>query len=75
MEWRLNSLEMDAALKAAEWFSPASSKRKKRQPYTPKFIASLHQQLVLEDPFDAAVFACLTTCFYAAAQVGEFLVP
>lgn len=29
----------------------------------------------LEDPFDAAVFACLTTCFYAAARVGEFVVP
>src|SRR5271170_16284 len=31
-------------------------------------------QLVLDDPFDAAVFACLTTCFYAAARVGEFVV-
>ena len=29
----------------------------------------------LDDPFDAAVFACLTTCFYAAARVGEFVVP
>ena len=28
-----------------------------------------------DDPFDSAVFACLTTCFYAAARVGEFLVP
>jgi hypothetical protein len=30
---------------------------------------------VLNDPFDAAVFACLTTCFYAAARLGEFVVP
>ena len=35
----------------------------------------LRQQLKDEDPFDTAVFACLTTCFYAAARVGEFVVP
>jgi len=52
-----------------------SSKRKKRQPYTTEFIIKLRQQLNLNDPLDAAVFACLTTCFYAAARVGEFLVP
>ena len=75
LEWRLNTLETEAVLKAADRLTPASSKRKKRLPYTPEFITSLRQHLMLEDPFDAAVFACLTICFYAAAQVGEFLVP
>lgn len=75
LEWKLNPLEMDALLKGAERLAPPSSKRKKRQPYTPDFITKLRQQLSLDDPFDAAVFACLTTCFYAAARVGEFLVP
>jgi hypothetical protein len=75
LEWRLNPLEMDAVLKGADRLAPPSSKRKKRQPYTPEFITSLRQHLRLDDPFDAAVFACLTTCFYAAARVGEFLVP
>jgi hypothetical protein len=75
LEWKLNSWETDAALKGAERLAPPSSKRKKRQPYTPEFIARLRQHLKLEDPFDAAVFACLTTCFYAAARVGEFVVP
>ena len=28
----------------------------------------------LEDPLDAAVFACLTTCFYASGRLGEFTV-
>ena len=28
----------------------------------------------LDVPLDAAVFACLTTCFYAAGRVGEFTV-
>lgn len=66
---------MDALLKGADRLAPPSSKRKKRQPYTPEFIAKLRHQLKLDDPFDVAVFACLTTCFYAAARVGEFLVP
>ena len=75
LEWRLNSLELDAALKGAERLAPPSSRRKKRQPYTPDFITKLREHLTLDDPFDAAVFACLTTCFYGAARVGEFVVP
>ena len=74
LEWRLNSLELDAALKGAERLAPPSSRRKKRQPYTPDFIAKLRDHLMLNDPLDAAVFACLTTCFYGAARVGEFVV-
>jgi hypothetical protein len=75
LQWRPDHLELDAVLRAAERLTPSSSKRKKRQPYTPEFIARLRLQMALEDPFDAAVFACLTTCFYAAARVGEFVVP
>ena len=41
----------------------------------PEFITKLRDHLKLDKPLDAAVFACLTTCFYAAARVGEFLVP
>ena len=73
--WDLNPLEMEAALKGAEKLAPPSSKRKKRQPYTPYIIALLRQHLNLDDPFDAAVFACLVICFYAAARLGEFVVP
>ncbi|KAH8976763.1 hypothetical protein EDB86DRAFT_2766097, partial [Lactarius hatsudake] len=29
----------------------------------------------LDEPLDAAVFACLATCFYASARLGEFTVP
>ena len=75
LQWRPDRLELEAVLRAAERLTPSSSKRKKRQPYTPDFIAKLRLQLALDDPFDAAVFACLTTCFYAAAQVGEFVMP
>jgi hypothetical protein len=66
--------EMDTMLRAAEKLAPISSKRKKRQPYTPTFIIALRHHLNLEDSLDAAVFACLTTCFYASARLGEFTV-
>ena len=75
LEWKLNQLEMDAVLRGAERLAPPSSKRKKRLPYTPEFIMELRQHLRPDDPFDTAVLACLVTCFYAAARVGEFLVP
>jgi hypothetical protein len=41
LEWRLNPSEIDTTLKGAEWLTPPSSKRKKRQPYTPKFMTKL----------------------------------
>ena len=75
LEWKLDPLELEAALKGAERLAPLSSKRKKRQPYTVIFITTVRDQLNLDDPFDAAVFACLVICFYAMARLGEFLVP
>jgi hypothetical protein len=75
LPWKLNSMEMDALMKGAERLTPASSRRKKRVPYTPDFLASLRLQLCLDQPFDAAAWACLTACFYAAARVGELTVP
>ncbi|KAF8952987.1 DNA breaking-rejoining enzyme [Flammula alnicola] len=72
--WRLEKAEMDAMLRAAEKLTPTTSKRKPRRPYTPDFMIALRRHLDLNDPLDAAVFACLTTCFYASARVGEFAV-
>ncbi|KDQ58869.1 hypothetical protein JAAARDRAFT_56912 [Jaapia argillacea MUCL 33604] len=72
--WCLNEPEMEALLKAATNLALASSKRKKRQPYTINFITVLQENLNLDDPLDASVFACLTTTFYAAARVGKFTV-
>ena len=75
VKWHLNDTEMAAVLKGADKMAPTSSKRKKRRPYTIQFITAIRSQLNLEEPQDAAVFACLTTCFYAVARVGEFTVP
>ena len=40
-----------------------------------EFIATIRKQLNLDEPLYAAVFACLTTCFYSAARLSEFLIP
>jgi len=66
---------MDAILKAAEKVTPASSRRKKRRPYTLDFMLAIHRHLDLQKPLDSAVFACLTTCFFATGRVGEFTLP
>ncbi|KAF5384796.1 hypothetical protein D9615_000948 [Tricholomella constricta] len=72
--WRPNDDELDLMLKAADKLTPASSKRKKRQPYTTDFICRLREQMTPDDPFDIAVFACLVCLFYSASRVGEFTV-
>ena len=74
LPWVLQRQEMDLMLRAADKLTPASSKRKKHCPYTPDFISAIRRQLNLDLPLDAAVFACLTTCFYASARLGEFTV-
>ena len=72
--WAMNDNELKTIMKATEKLTPATSKRKKRCPYTPDFISAIKHQLDLNSPLDAAVFACLTTCFYAAGRLGEFTV-
>ncbi|KAH8991603.1 hypothetical protein EDB86DRAFT_3079702 [Lactarius hatsudake] len=73
--WTLNKMEMDTMLWAVDKLTPRSLRRKKRCLYTPKFIAAIRQHLNLEKPLDAAVFACLATCFYASTRLGKFTVP
>lgn len=76
IEWSLlHENETDALLKAARALSPPSSKRAPREPYTIGAIESIHNHLDLNTPLHAAVFACLTTTFFATARTGEFTVP
>ena len=75
LAWRPNETEMEILLKAAANVAPETSKRKKRRPYTIDFITKLKENMNMEEPLDAAVFACLTTCFYAMDRVGEFTTP
>ncbi|THV06979.1 hypothetical protein K435DRAFT_644252 [Dendrothele bispora CBS 962.96] len=75
ISWEMNDAEIDTILKAAFRLTPDSSKRKKRMPYTVTFMEMLLEDLKLDNPFDAAVAACLTTTFYSGARLGEFTVP
>ncbi|KAG2345619.1 hypothetical protein BDR05DRAFT_998232 [Suillus weaverae] len=68
-------MEIDALLKASISLTPASAKRSKREPYTIDMIVAIHKQLNLSHPLDTAVFACLTTSFFATAHAGEFTIP
>lgn len=71
--WSIEKNKMDTMLRAVGQLTPSSSKRKKHCPYTPGFISAIWQHLCLESPLDAAVFACLTTCFYTLARLGKFM--
>ena len=70
--WHMNAAEMKAALDGAAILAPPSSKRPKRSPMTIDIITSLRSKFDLTKPLDAAVFSCLTTTFFTAAQLGEF---
>ena len=73
--WILDPITLKATIEGAARLAPPSSKRPQRNPFTPDIIALFKSQLNLEDPLDAAVFACITVCFWGVARVGEFTVP
>ncbi|KAF4609661.1 hypothetical protein D9613_011966 [Agrocybe pediades] len=73
--WRINSVEIEAALEGASKLAPPQSRRTKRTPFTPAIIAKIHDHLDMTSSLDVAVYACLTTIFWSAARVGEFTLP
>ncbi|CAA7260292.1 unnamed protein product [Cyclocybe aegerita] len=74
VSWQMNPSELETLLKAAAKAAPASTKRKKRLPYTKEFMLAIRDKLDLETPLDATVYACLTMTFWSAARLGEFTV-
>ncbi|KAG2746292.1 hypothetical protein P692DRAFT_20739532 [Suillus brevipes Sb2] len=73
--WIINAKELKATLDGATTLAPDSSKQPKRIPFTVNILSSIHTAINPEDHRDAAIFACLTTTFYAVARLGEFTVP
>ena len=74
-DWNVNEREYKAVLEGANRLAPASSKRPKRSPFTVQILEKFRQVMDLEDPRDAAIFACLVCSFYCIARLGEFTVP
>ncbi|KAG2349432.1 hypothetical protein BDR05DRAFT_1020014 [Suillus weaverae] len=72
--WQISPSELKAVLDGAMASAPNTSKRPKRLPFTPAFLCSIRNHLNLDSLLDAAIFACLTTMFYAIARLGEFTV-
>lgn len=72
--WAMQKQELDAAIKGAANLAPASSKREKRDPFTTDLLEKIRTCLDLNNPLDAAVWACLTTTFWSASRLGEFTV-
>ena len=75
VRWQMDMAELEALLRAVEKSTPPTSRRKRRVPYTMDFILAIRGQLKLDQPWDAAVYSCLTPTFYAATCLGEFTVP
>ncbi|KAG6326373.1 hypothetical protein ID866_12717 [Astraeus odoratus] len=55
--------------------APPSSKHPLRAPFTPEIITSIRSLLQLEEPLDAAIFACMSVCFWCVVRLGKFTVP
>ncbi|KAI6145830.1 hypothetical protein BKA82DRAFT_145085 [Pisolithus tinctorius] len=72
LPWILHKDQIVVMLKGAAKIAPPSSKQNLHKPITVQMICDFHKQLQATDPLDTAVFACLTTIFYAASRVGEF---
>ena len=73
--WTMEEDELKALLKGADKRAPPGSKRPKRHPVLVTFLMAAKGKLNLSEPLDAAVWACVTTTFFAAARLGEFTLP
>lgn len=74
-QWDINPAELKTVLEGAGRLTPPSSKRAAREPFTPDTLMLLKTSLNLEEPLHAAVFACVTMCFWSVARLGELTVP
>ncbi|XP_006464048.1 hypothetical protein AGABI2DRAFT_51604, partial [Agaricus bisporus var. bisporus H97] len=75
LDWRVNDDEVKVLMRAAQKTAPPTAKRPKRTPFTTTIISTIHDHLNMRNPLHIAVYACLTTAFYATARLGELTVP
>ena len=73
--WSINQNELHSILEGASRLAPTSSKRPKRIPVERDLLLQFLTYFNLDDPRDAAIFACLVVTFYSVARLGEFTVP
>lgn len=73
--WKVNSVELRTLFASAAKNQPPESTKAQQNPCTIEDLTAIRENLNLKDPFDAAVFACLTTTFWSVARLGEFTIP
>jgi hypothetical protein len=73
--WNINQNELHSILEGASRLAPSSSKRPKRIPVERDLLLQFLSYFDLDDPQDAAIFACLVITFYTVSRLGEFTVP
>ncbi|KAG2338695.1 hypothetical protein BDR05DRAFT_978039 [Suillus weaverae] len=66
--WLANHDQCTLALGGGKCLAPEA-------PFTVDILIAIHLTLDLTTPLHTAVYACLTTCFYTIARIGEFTVP
>ena len=74
VEWSIDHLAVDTALRAATVTAPHKSTKPPRQPATINYLTAILNHLNKSDPLDAAVAACITTTFWSVSRLGEFTV-
>ncbi|KAF8958612.1 hypothetical protein BDZ97DRAFT_1761980 [Flammula alnicola] len=74
LPWTTGKVRLKTALMAATKLAPDSSKRPERPPVLLRNILAIHRHLNSAVGLDAAVYACLTTTFWACARLGEFTI-
>lgn len=72
--WLTNPDALKRCLEGAIKLAPVSSKQPQRAPFTTDIIILFRQHLRLNEPLDAAIFACMTISFWCIARLGEFTV-
>lgn len=72
--WNINPVELQALFASARRNHPPESKKAPKTPCTVEDSEAIHDNMDLKNPFDAAVFACLTTTFWSVARLGEFTI-
>ena len=73
--WLVDPDALKHCLDGASKLAPSSSKHPLCPPFTTEIISSIKQLLSPDEPLDAAIFACFTTCFWCIARLGEFTIP
>ena len=72
--WLVEPNELKLTLQGTTRLAPHASKCPKCPPMTINNIKAIRAFLNLDDPCDAAIYACMVVVFYSVAQLGKFTV-